>query len=123
MKWYIQAFKKYAVFTGRARRKEYWYFILFNTIVMMLLMVVSGIASFLNPDTAIGFSVLYFIYALVAFIPTIAVSVRRLHDTNRSGWMMLIQLIPIVGAIVLLVLFVFDSQPGENQYGVNPKHA
>jgi uncharacterized membrane protein YhaH (DUF805 family) len=85
MSWYLQALSKYALFGGRARRKEYWFFVLFN------------------------------------LLASIAVSVRRLHDTSRSGWWLLIVLIPVIGAIVLLVFMVLDGTPRENQYGPNPK--
>jgi uncharacterized membrane protein YhaH (DUF805 family) len=115
MNWYLDVLKKYAVFSGRARRKEYWMFCLFNIIIALVLSALGWIASFL--------SILSFIYVLAVLIPGIAVSIRRLHDTSRSGWWLLIGLVPLIGAIVLLVFMVQDSQAGENQYGPNPKAA
>ncbi|GAB4342018.1 MAG: DUF805 domain-containing protein [Candidatus Abyssubacteria bacterium] len=93
MKWYLQVLKKYAVFSGRAQRMEYWMFFLFNLIIAML----------------------------AVLLPGVAVTVRRLHDTGRSGWWLLIGFVPLIGGIVLLVFMVFDSQPGQNEYGPNPK--
>jgi uncharacterized membrane protein YhaH (DUF805 family) len=113
--WYLDVLKKYAVFTGRARRKEYWMFVLFSVIVTIVLSLVEGIVG--------GPGVLSGLYALAVLIPSIAVGVRRLHDTGRSGWWILIGLVPLVGIIVLIVFFVADSQPGTNQYGPNPKGA
>ena len=115
MNWYLEPLKKYAVFSGRARRKEYWMFILFNMVIFFVLGLIEGFAG--SPGVLGG------IYGLAVLIPTIAVFVRRLHDTNRSGWWWLISFIPLIGAVVLLVFMVQDSQPGENQYGPNPKAA
>jgi uncharacterized membrane protein YhaH (DUF805 family) len=122
MNWYLEVLKKYAVFNGRARRKEYWYFHLFNIIINTVLTVIEVITGSFSPEAGIGF-LLGGIYALAVLIPGIAVSVRRLHDTERSGWWFLIVLVPIIGAIVLLVFMVQDSKPGQNQYGANPKGA
>jgi uncharacterized membrane protein YhaH (DUF805 family) len=111
--------KNYTVFSGRARRQEYWMFVLFNMIfgiVAMTLDNVLGIAM-----ESLGYGPLYMVYGLVLFLPGLAVAVRRLHDVGKSGWMMLIALIPFIGAIWLLVLLSTDSNPGENQYGVNLK--
>jgi len=119
MNWYFQVLKKYAVFKGRARRKEYWYFALFNIIVSLVLGVVDVLTgSFSSED---GMGLLGAIYSLAILIPAIAVSVRRLHDTGRSGWWLLIILIPLVGAIILLFFTVQDSKPEENKYGPSPK--
>ncbi|RUO59871.1 DUF805 domain-containing protein [Pseudidiomarina marina] len=119
MNWYLTVLKKYAVFSGRARRSEYWFFVLFNTIIGFVLGFIDGILGFSDPDMSIG--VLGAIYSLAVLIPSIAVGVRRLHDTDRSGWWLLIALIPLIGAIVLIVFFVMDSTPGENRFGPNPK--
>jgi uncharacterized membrane protein YhaH (DUF805 family) len=119
MNWYLAVLKNYAGFSGRARRKEYWMFVLFNmifAIVAMILDNVFGIAM-----EGIGYGPLYGLYCLAIIIPSIAVGVRRLHDVGKSGWMMLISFIPLIGAIWLLVLFVTDGNQGENQYGANPK--
>jgi uncharacterized membrane protein YhaH (DUF805 family) len=115
MNWYLEALKKYAVFSGRARRTAYWMFVLFNVIIAVVLAIIDGLVG--SPG------ILGLLYGLAVLIPGLAVSVRRLHDTNRSGWWLLICLIPLVGAIILLVFMVQDSQPGENRYGPNPKAA
>lgn len=114
MHWYLTVLKKYAVFSGRAQRAEYWYFVLFNVIISIALNIVGSI---LGDDNG----VLGTLYTLAVLIPCLAVSVRRLHDTGRSGWMLLIGLIPIIGTIWLFVLMVLDSNPGDNKYGPNPK--
>ncbi len=113
MNWYIEVLKKYAVFSGRARRKEYWMFFLFNIIISFVLGFIEGLAGL--PGALSG------LYSLAVLIPGIAVSVRRLHDTNRSGWWLLIGLVPFIGAIVLLIFMLQDGQPGDNRYGPNPK--
>ncbi len=112
MSWYLGVLKKYAQFSGRARRKEYWFFALFNFIVAIILGLIA---------VAIHTRVLSYLYSLAVLIPSLAVAIRRLHDTGRNGWWILIGLIPFVGDIILLVLFCFDSEPGENKYGSNPK--
>jgi uncharacterized membrane protein YhaH (DUF805 family) len=119
MNWYFEAWKKFALFEGRSRRKEYWSFVLFNFIAVVLLAIVDGVTGTLNE--AAGLGLLSGLYCLAALIPSIAVTVRRLHDTDRSGWWILISLIPLIGGIVLLVFSVMDSQPGANRYGPNPK--
>ena len=119
MEWYLQVLKKYAEFSGRARRKEYWMFVLFNIIFLVVAMVIDNIMG-----TTVGilpYGVFYIIYSLAILIPALAVSVRRLHDIGKSGWMILVSLIPFIGAIWLLILMVTDSNLGENQYGPNPK--
>lgn len=121
MNWYLEVLKKYAVFSGRARRKEYWFFVLFNIIISIVLAVIDGVTGSFSPEAGMG--LLGGIYTLAVLIPSIAVSVRRLHDTGRSGWWLLIALVPLIGAIVLLVFMVQDSKPGQNQYGANPKEA
>lgn len=119
MNWYLKVLKQYADFSGRARRKEYWMFVLFNMIFGAVAMSLDNI---LNLEIgSLPYGVFYFLYSLVLLIPGLAVCVRRLHDVGKSGWMLLIVFIPIVGAIWLLVLMVTDSNPGENQYGPNPK--
>ena len=119
MNWYLQALKNYANFSGRARRKEYWYFALFNFIVAFVLGFIDGMTGSVSSEGGIG--LLGGIYTLAVLIPGLAVSVRRLHDTERSGWWLLIALVPLIGAIVLLVFMVQDSKAGSNQYGENPK--
>ena len=119
MNWYIGVLKKYAVFQGRARRKEYWFFVLFNIIVTVVLSLIDAMMGMYNSEVGIG--LLSGVYSLAILIPSIAVTVRRLHDTGRSGWWILIALVPLVGAIILLVFMVLDSQPGDNEYGPSPK--
>lgn len=121
MNWYFTVLKKYAVFSGRARRKEYWYFVLFNILVSIALVAVDYATGNLNVET--GLSPLEAIYSLAVLLPGLGVSVRRLHDTERSGWWLLIGLIPVIGAIVLLVFMVQDGTPGDNAYGLDPKGA
>ncbi len=123
MSWYIQALKKYAVFSGRARRKEYWYFVLFNGIISYGLYLIGLIAGFAGSDAGIGFLVLSLIYALAVFLPSLGVTIRRLHDTGRSGWWIFISLIPFIGGIIFFIVTVLDSEVGTNQYGPSPKYA
>ncbi len=121
MNWYFDVLKKYAVFSGRARRKEYWFFVLFNIIISIILAVIDGVTGTLDPESGMG--LLGLVYTLAILIPALAVSVRRLHDTGRSGWWLLLLLIPLIGTIVILIFMVQDSKPEENQYGPNPKTA
>jgi uncharacterized membrane protein YhaH (DUF805 family) len=120
MRWYIEALKKYAVFGGRARRKEYWYFILFYLIITIVLAVIDGMIGTYNYKDNLG--LLSGIYLFAFLIPYIAVSVRRLHDIDRSGWWLLLGLIPVAN-IVILFFMCTDGTPGANQYGANPKEA
>lgn len=114
MSYYITVLSKnYANFKGRARRKEYWMFYLMNTIVAVIL----GVVTLAIPQV----SLIGGIYSLAILLPSFAVSVRRLHDIDKSGWWMLISFIPIIGAIWLLILICKDGTPGTNEYGVNPK--
>jgi uncharacterized membrane protein YhaH (DUF805 family) len=113
MNWYVAVLKKYMVFEGRATRTEYWMFFLFNIIVSIVLNVIGSI---------IHLHVLGFIYALAVLLPSVGVGIRRLHDTDRSGWWLLIGLVPLVG-LVLIYFLVLDSTPGDNQYGPNVKGA
>ncbi len=119
MNWYLIALKKFAVFSGRSRRKEYWYFILFYIIISVVLVFIDDMTGTFDAETGLG--VFSGVFALAMLIPSLAVSVRRLHDTDRSGWWLLISFIPLIGALVLLFFMVGDSKPGENQYGSNPK--
>lgn len=110
--------EKYADFSGRAPRAEYWWFFLGEMIVLVLAMIVDSI---LGTDIGgTGYGLFYFAVWLALFIPALAVGVRRLHDTDRSGWWLLIVLIPLIGAIVLLVFLVSEGTPGENDYGPDP---
>ncbi len=113
MGWYLAVIKQYAVFSGRSRRKEYWMFTLINTVISIVLSLIDG---------AIGSSgVLQGIYVIAVLLPSIGVAIRRLHDTGHSAWWVLIPLVPIIGAIIMIIFLVKDSEPGENRYGPNPK--
>lgn len=114
LKYYFDVLNKYAVFDGRARRAEYWYFVLFNLIVSIALMAIGAV---------IGdfFGIISLLYSLAVLIPGLAVAVRRLHDTGKSGWMILAGFIPLIGPIWLLILMITDSDAGDNKYGPNPK--
>jgi uncharacterized membrane protein YhaH (DUF805 family) len=113
--WYLDVLKKYAVFEGRAKRPEYWYFVLFNAIIAVVLAIIDGVLG--------TYPLFVGMYFLAVLLPALGVTIRRLHDTNRSGWWMLIALIPLVGSIVLLVFYVQDSTPGGNAYGPYPTAA
>ncbi len=119
MNWYVKVLKNYAVFSGRARRKEYWMFVLFNFIFSVIAIILDNILGLAFEN--VGYGPIYLLYSLAVFIPSLAVSVRRLHDIGKSGWFILISLIPFIGPIWLLVLMCTDSEPGENDYGPNPK--
>jgi uncharacterized membrane protein YhaH (DUF805 family) len=121
MNWYIGVWKKFAVFEGRAARTEYWMFFLFNILIGIVLAVADLATGTFSEETGLG--LLGGLYSLAVLIPSIAVTVRRLHDTGRSGWWVLVGLIPLLGVLVLLVFMVLDSEPGENAYGPNPKGA
>jgi uncharacterized membrane protein YhaH (DUF805 family) len=116
MNWYLKCLKQYADFNGRARRKEFWMFVLFNCIFAIVLNVIDLVLI-----VQLGFGIFHFLYFIGIFIPNLAVGVRRLHDIGKSGVWLLIALIPIVGSIWLLVLMVTEGNPGDNQYGKNPK--
>jgi uncharacterized membrane protein YhaH (DUF805 family) len=119
--WYLRVLTKYAEFDGRARRKEYWMFFLVNLIISVLIGFATGfIGGMLGlPNTLV--TMIALVYSLAVLLPGLAVGVRRLHDTGRSGWWLLIALIPILGALILLFFSVQDSEPGSNSYGPNPK--
>ena len=113
MEHFIDALKKYADFSGRATRKQYWMFVLFYVIIYIALTVI---------DVVLQTFVLGVIFSLALFIPSLSVAARRLHDTGRTGWWQLIYLIPLIGLIIMIVFLVQDSHD-ENQYGPNPKQA
>lgn len=121
MNWYMQVLRSYATFEGRARRKEYWMFALVNLIIFLVLEAVSMMLLKSAPKASFAVTVILFVYSLLVLLPSIAVLVRRLHDTNRSGAWFWIALVPFVGAIVLLVFAVIDGTPTENDYGPSPK--
>ena len=120
MKWYLKVLRQYADFSGRARRMEYWMFVLFNMIFAIVAAVLDNVLGLTFMDQ-LPYGYLYFAYGLLVFIPGLAVGVRRLHDIGKSGWMFLIALIPLIGAIWLLVLFCQEGDRGDNKWGPNPK--
>lgn len=120
MSWFLKALGQYATFSGRARRKEYWYFVLFQILIAIVL---SFVDVFMGLMSEHGWGLLSSIFWLALLLPSIAVGVRRLHDTGRSGWWLLLVFIPLVGALVVLFFTVQDSEPETNQYGPNPKAA
>ncbi|MRX64672.1 DUF805 domain-containing protein [Maribacter luteus] len=119
MNWYLKVLNQYADFNGRARRKEYWMFVLFNVLFAFIAMILDNVLGIAFEN--IGYGPIYGLYGLAVFIPGLAVGVRRLHDTGKSGWMLLVGLIPIIGAIWLLVLMATDGDSGDNKYGQNTK--
>lgn len=118
MYWYIQVLKKYADFSGRASRREYWWFVLFTTLASLVLAVVDSALGTFNDQAGMG--MLGGLYALLVLLPTIGVQVRRLHDVDRSGWWLLIYLVPLVGAIVIFVFACMKGTPGANRFGLDP---
>lgn len=112
MNWFVAVIKKYAEFSGRARRKEYWMFVLFYILIAIGLTVVESMLGFAG--------ILSGIFGLGLLVPSIAVTIRRLHDTDRSGWWILIGFVPLVGGIVLLVFMCLVGSSGSNQYGSDP---
>lgn len=114
MEWYLKVLRQYADFTGRARRKEYWMYLLVSVIISVVLAILDGI---------LGISLLGVLYGLAVLLPSLAVGARRLHDTGRSGWWQLIGIVPIIGSIVLIVFFALDGQRQPNMYGPDPKNA
>jgi uncharacterized membrane protein YhaH (DUF805 family) len=113
--WYVDVLKtKYAEFNGRAHREEFWMFMLVNFLVSIGIGIVGGI---------IHLPILQILYSLAVAVPGLAVGARRLHDTNKTGWLQLLLLIPLIGLIVMIVFWAQDSDAGDNQYGPNPKGA
>ena len=112
MNWYIQAIKNYFDFSGRARRKEYWMFSIISAVITLLLSII---------DSLIGIQLLTSLYSLFVLIPNLSVSFRRIHDIDKSAWWFLISLIPVIGAIVLLIFSILPGTIGTNKYGDDPK--
>ena len=126
MNWYLEVIKNnYANFSGRARRKEYWMFIVVNTIILAVLygIMFSSIDSYTGEMSGTGFAALIIIgiYSLATIIPNIAVTVRRFHDQDRSGWMVLLSFIPFVGGLILFIFMCLDGTRGENRFGLDHK--
>ena len=124
MEWYLKVMRdNYANFKGRARRKEYWMYVLIQSIIMIGLMILDSILGldFELQGISLGYGYLYLIGVIVHFIPSLAVLVRRLHDVGKSGWFYFIFLIPIIGIIWLLVLYCTEGQKQDNKWGPDPK--
>ncbi|MCA1829321.1 MAG: DUF805 domain-containing protein [Myxococcales bacterium] len=113
MDWYVEVLKKYADFSGRARRRDYWMFVLINFLIACALGVLGMMFR--------GAAVLSWLYSLAVLVPSLAVAVRRMHDIGKSGWWLLIGFIPLIGAIILLVWACTDGERGDNEYGPDPK--
>tara|TARA_B100000674_G_scaffold105413_1_gene77307 strand:+ start:4409 stop:4789 length:381 start_codon:yes stop_codon:yes gene_type:complete len=114
MNWYLEVLRKYATFSGRARRKEYWMFTLVHVLIALVLMASSGL---IGP---VG-GLLYLLYVLGTIVPSIALTVRRLQDQDKEWPWIFVSLIPFIGSIWLLVLMVTEGTKGENRFGADPK--
>ncbi|MDE5205353.1 DUF805 domain-containing protein [Citrobacter sp. ANG330] len=114
MNWYLSVIKNYTGFSGRARRKEYWMFVLINMIICAVLNVIQSVIGMETPYISI-------IYSLGVLLPSIAVAIRRLHDTDRSGWWVLLSLIPIIGTVVIIIFLCQNGTAGANRFGADPK--
>ncbi len=135
MKWFIHGLKNYTTFEGRARRKEYWMFMLVYLLINLILRIlvkVTGPETYFNEQTYtmettdssaiyILLTIIYFIFLIGTLLPTIAITVRRLHDTGRSGWWYFINFLPFVGSFILFIFLVLEGHEQENQYGPNPR--
>ncbi len=119
MHYYLKALRQYADFSGRARRKEYWMFTLFNVIFAVVAIGLDILIG--SAIDGMVFGPFYIVYLMAMVIPSLAVAIRRLHDTGKSGWMILVGFIPLIGSIWLLILYCTDSYPGNNKWGPNPK--
>jgi len=118
--WYFDVVKnRYAEFGGRARRKEFWYFVLMNIIIVVGFSFIDGLLGTYGSNTGLG--LLSGIYFIAVLIPAIAVSVRRLHDSSLSGFWILLSFVPMIGTLILVILYVRDSTPEENKFGPDPK--
>lgn len=117
MNYYSICLSKFADFSGRARRREYWTFVLVNCLIALLLLTLGLTFGEDSPASNIMVTIFY----LIMLVPNLSVSVRRLHDIGKSGWYTFLSLIPLIGGLILLIWSLMDSEPGENQYGKNPK--
>ena len=118
--WKKVVLENYTNFTGRARRAEFWWYFLANLIISFVFNIIDAV---IGTGMGGGIGVIGLIYSLAVLVPGLAVGVRRLHDTDKSGWWLLIALIPIIGIIVLIVFFATDAPPGPNKYGASEKYA
>ena len=115
MEWMLMPLKRYADFSGRSRRKEYWMFVLFVVIVYVVLALLGSALGATAATALLG------IFALGILIPSIAVQVRRFHDQGKSGWFVLLGFIPLVGGLIVLVFMCLEGDQGPNEYGPDPK--
>ena len=120
--WKKVVMRNYANFSGRARRSEYWWYTLANALLMIPFYALAAYGMVIeNEGLMLVFTMLYVLIALAMIVPSLAVSCRRLHDINRSGWWYLIGLIPLIGGIILLIWFFTEGTRGSNNYGPDPK--
>lgn len=122
MSWYLIAWQRAADFSGRSRRKEYWIFNLFNAIIAVALVLVAVLLSDQNKPSSIPFFPV-FLYCLVVCVPSLSVTIRRLHDIGKSGWWYFITFVPVIGGIILFIFTLLDGEPNANQWGLDPKAA
>lgn len=128
MEWMLMPLKRYADFSGRSRRKEYWMFVLFQLIIIFGLLILSGLTGGFSTDAASGmysgsglFIGIIMIFALAMLIPSLAVQVRRFHDQDKSGWFILLSFVPFVGGLIVLVFMCLEGTQGPNRFGEDPK--
>jgi uncharacterized membrane protein YhaH (DUF805 family) len=119
MNWYLGPLLKYTEFSGRARRKEYWLFFVLNMLVVLGLSVIDVVAGLFSKRLGLG--LFGGVYSLLVLLPSIALSVRRLHDTERSAWWLLLFAVPLLGPLVLIVFYCLEGTRGDNAYGADPK--
>ncbi|MNV70913.1 Inner membrane protein YhaI [compost metagenome] len=119
MKWYLQALKHYAVFEGRAPRREYWIFVLCQILMVLAISAVERALAIANPEILFGWYTAGFL--LLTLLPALAVSIRRLHDTGRSGWWGLLHAVPVIGTLLLQPFMLAAGASGRNRYGTAPK--
>lgn len=120
MEWMLMPLQRYADFSGRSRRKEYWMFFLLTLIVYFVLAFIGSMGAAPGEMNTIGL-ILMGIFVLGIIIPSLAVQVRRFHDQDKSGWFVLLNFIPFVGGLIVLVFMVMEGTRGENRYGPDPK--
>ena len=122
MEWYLKVMRdNYANFNGRARRKEYWMFTLFFLLLALLAGFVIGILSAVGETVAMIAIILAVVWYLAHLVPSLAVTVRRLHDTGKSGWFYLLAFIPYIGGLIIFIFTVIEGDKGDNKYGPDPK--
>jgi uncharacterized membrane protein YhaH (DUF805 family) len=128
LEWALLPLKRYADFSGRSRRKEYWLFALLVIVIALALALVTGAGAMLmNPASALQTGglgigmILLFLFWLAIIIPSIAVQVRRFHDQDKSGWFVLLNFVPYIGSLIVLVFMCLEGTRGPNRYGPDPK--